>query len=111
MDQNTQLKTEFFELIRLCNKSNLKLNQKTTISFFIETNANKLILCATANKNYKVQLISKYGRYDWTPCGFSGLNAMEEELSKLFRHQNLAKLSDGEITKIIKSFIFKQLDK
>ena len=110
MDQTAQLKIEFFKLIRLLNQSNQKANQKTEISFFIETNADRSILYATTNKACKIQLISKYGRYDWTPCGFSGLSAIEEEVSKLFRNFDMRNRSANEITKTIKSFIFKQFN-
>ena len=110
MDRTSELKIEFFELIRLLNQSNLKTNQKTEISFFIELAKNKSVLYATTNKMYRIQLIYKGSDGDWKPCGFCGLTLVEEELSKLFHHQNLEKRTPAEITKIIRSFIFKQFN-
>ncbi len=110
MNPATQLKIEFFELLRLLNKSNLTTNQKTEISFFIENRTDKVTLCATTNQIYKIQLISQIGRHEWLPCGFSGLDLIEKELSKLFKYQNPTIQSADEITKKITSFIFKKLD-
>ena len=110
MDQATQLKIEFFELVRLLNQSNLKTNQKTEISFFIGGVLRKSVLYATTNKVYKIQLIFKLDRHQWKPCGFSGLSLIEVELSELFNHRNLENFSYSEITNIIKSFVFKQFD-
>ncbi len=110
MDQTAQLKIEFFELIRLLNQSNQTANQKTEISFFLESRKHKSILYATTNKIYKMQLIYKSKDVDWRPCGFCRLDLLEKELSKLFSQLIREEQSPVEITKIIKSFVFKQFD-
>ena len=105
MDQ-TQLKVEFFELIRLLNKSNLRANQKTEISFFIERKKNKMVLFATTNKNYILQLIIKNEGQTWDVCGFSGLYLLEKRLSDFFNSNKLENLKAFILTQKIKLFIF-----
>ncbi len=109
MDQKTQLKIEFFELCRLLNKSNLKINQKTNISFFIHKNNQKMTLYATTNHHYKIQLISCEKKNVWTTCNYSGCNHLESELVDLFRKQRIAEISATELTKMIKLFIFQHI--
>ena len=110
MDQKSQLKIEFFELCRLLNKSNIKANQKTEILFFIQTENQKMTLYATTNHQYKLQLISSDKKNVWAACNYSGLNILENELVLLFKIQDLEKLPDMELTKMIKLFIFQQIN-
>lgn len=110
MDQNTLLKREYFELCRRLNTSNLHKNQKTEVSFFIEQEKNRLVLFATTNKTYKIQLIFKYNKGTWSPSSYSGLVTLEYELAKAFVLHNMENLNSYELTKAIKSFIFQHLD-
>lgn len=110
MDQNTQLKREYFELYRLLNRSNLHKNQKTEISFFIETEGNQLTLYTTTNKSYKIRLVLKTNTNKWQSCGFSGLVYLEIKICELFNLTDLEKLKTMNLTKLIKSFIFQHLD-
>ncbi len=110
MDQNTQLKIEFFELCRLLNRSNVHANQKTEISFLIETSGNKSILYATTNKAHKIQLIFKNSTGNWKSSGFSGLINLEYELTKILGQINILNTPSTVLTKLIKSFIFKKFD-
>ncbi len=57
-----------------------------------------------------MQLIYKSKDGDWRPCRFCRLDFLEKELSKLFSQLIHEELSHVEITKIIKSFVFKQFD-
>lgn len=107
MDQNTQIKIEFFELCRQLNRSNVHANQKTEISFFIETVGNKSILYVTTNKSYKIQIIYQKGTDSWCACEFSGLINLETELCNLFSTFDAKKKSKSDLTKLIKLFIFK----
>lgn len=109
MDQNTQLKIEFFELCRRLNTSNLHKNQKTEISFFIEAEKNKLILCASTNKTFKLKLISQNTNLAWVPCGYTKLNTLEENLSEWANCKKFDNLNHRELTSTIKSLIFQQL--
>lgn len=109
MDQNTQLKREYFELCRLLNRSNIKTNQRTEISFFIEHEGNKLILCASTNKNFKIKLISQNAKLAWVPCGYTRLNELEENLSEWANCKKFDNLNLRELTSAIKSLIFQQL--
>jgi hypothetical protein len=106
MDQHTQLKIEFFELCRQLNKSNLNINQKTEISFFIEKEQGKLVLYATTNKAYKIQLISKNGLEQWRPCGYLGFLVLEKNLSSWANNHVFEKVQQHNLTQLIKSFIF-----
>ncbi len=110
MDQNTQLKIEFFKLVKILNRSNLNINQRTEISFFIETVGSKSTVYATTNKAYKIQLVFKINDEDWLPCGFSGLINLEEKISNLMPQVKFEILTSTELTKKIKSFIFQQLN-
>ncbi len=110
MDQNTQLKIEFFELCRSLNTSNLHKNQKTEISFFILTERDESILFATTNKSYKIQLIRQKKTKDWVISGFSGLTCLENEICALFNRFDLELLKTMNLTNLIKSFIFQHLD-
>lgn len=107
MDQNTQIKIEFFELCRQLNRSNVHANQKTEISFFIEAVGNKSILYATTNKAYKIQIIFQKGNDPWRGCEFSGLINLESELCNFFSTFDAKKKNKSDLTKSIKSFIFK----
>ncbi len=50
MNNRSELQTEYFELIRALNKTNLKKDQKTEIKFLIKTdNSNRRYLAATTN--------------------------------------------------------------
>ena len=110
MDQIAQLKIEYFELCKLLNKSNLKINQRTDVLFFIDTSNGRSIMSATTNGLYKIQLI--FHKYDdtWRPCDFSGLYILEQQLSRLFLSQNPEILKKLNITKLIRSFIFQKVD-
>ncbi len=99
MDQTTQLKIEFFELVRALNQSNLNINQKTEVSFFIETTKSKSILYATTNKKFKMQLIFKNRGSSWQPSGFTGLLNLEAELAQLFQSNNLELIQSHDLTK------------
>lgn len=83
MDQNTQLKREYFELYRMLNRSNLHKNQ-----------------------TYRIQLISKKVKYNWEPSGFSGLFNLEKQVSSFANNYSLEKINPDELTKKIKSFVF-----
>lgn len=109
MDQNTQLKREYFELRILLNRSNLKTNQKTEISFFIENEKNKSILCASTNKNFKLKLISQNAKSIWQPCGYTRLNNLEVKLSEWANYKKFDNLNYSDLTSTIKSLIFQQL--
>jgi hypothetical protein len=110
MDQITQLKIEYFELCRLLNKSNLKVNQKTDVSFFIEKGSETVILFATANKTYKMQLVYLGSNQLWTPCNYSGLAILEDEISKQLNRRKAVDLKFLNLTNLIKSFIFKKFE-
>ncbi len=110
MKQNTQLKIEFFELCQMLNKSNLRVNQKTEILFFIDTQGYQSILYATTNKIYKMQLAFKGPSAKWEPCGFSNLSNLERELKQLLDTFDFKKLNPAELTKKIKLFIFQNID-
>ena len=109
MDQNTQLKREYFELCRILNRSNLHKNQKTEISFFIEIDRIKLVLFASTNKTSKVKLISQNEDSIWLPCGFTRLNTLEENLSEWANYNKFENLNHRELTSAIKSLIFQKL--
>ena len=50
MNNRSELQTEYFDLIRILNKTNLMKNQKTEINFLIKVSAaNKRYLAATTN--------------------------------------------------------------
>ncbi len=106
MDQNTQLKREYFELYRMLNRSNLHKNQRTDVLFFIEPENGRLILYSTANQTYRIQLISKKVKFNWEPSGFSGLFNLEKQVSSFANNYSLEKINPDELTKKIKSFVF-----
>ena len=110
MNQNSQLKTEYFGLSNLLNKSNLPINQKTEISFYIEIEKGTSNLYATTNKKYNLKLIHQRSNKKWHPCGHSHFSSFEENLSKWAQKYNFEKLSSAEITKLIKSLIFHHLE-
>lgn len=109
MGQNTLLKREYFELCRLLNSSNLKTNQKTEISFFIEHEVDKFILYAATNKTSKLKLISQTTKLAWVPCGYTRLDTLEENLSEWANCKKFDNLNHRELTTTIKSLIFQQL--
>lgn len=109
MDQNTQLKIEFFELCRRLNTTNLH-NQKTEVSFFILTERDESILFAATNKSYKIQLIRQKKAKDWVASGFSGLTCLENEICEQFNRFEVELLQTMNLTKFIKSFIFQHID-
>lgn len=110
MDQITQLKIEYFELSRLLNKSNLKSNQKTDISFFIEKEKGGLVLFATTNNVSKIQLIHSGNNDTWRPCNYSGLETLETEISKQLNRHKVVDLKFLNLTNLIKSFVFKEFE-
>ncbi len=110
MDQKTQLKIEFFELCRLLNKSNLNANQKTDISFYFETEVDCTVLYATTNKRFKIQLISKITDDHWQASNFTNLFIFEKSVANLFDQYNSKWLKTSDLTALIKSFIFHNID-
>jgi len=106
MNQNSQLKIEYFGLCNLLNKSNLLTNQKTKIIFFIEIEKGSSILFATTNKKYNLKLIHQRKNKKWHPCGHSHFSDLEENLSKWAQHYNFEKHNSSDLTKLIKSLIF-----
>lgn len=110
MNQNSQLKTEYFELSKLLITSNLKIDQKTEICFFIEVRKGNLTLFATTNKISSLKLIYQHTKSTWRPCGYTRFKNLEEHLTKLASKNNLELLNSNELTRLIKSFIFQHSD-
>ncbi len=106
MDQKTQLKIEFFVLCRLLNKSNLKINQKTDILFFIQNENGMPALYATTNGFYKLQLVAYKSDSRWTTCNYSGLAVLEEELVHFVKSYKIEKMTPSKLTLLIKALIF-----
>lgn len=106
MNQNTQLKIEYFGLCNYLNKSNQEVNQKTEILFYIKTEKSSSNLYATTNKNYNLKLIYQRNNKKWVPCGHSHFTNLEENLSKWAQQNNFEKFNSSDLTKLIKSLIF-----
>lgn len=110
MDQKTQLKSEFFELCRILNRSNSKTNQKTEIYFYIETEAGKPVLFATRNHKFKIQILRIDKLNLWKPCLYSRQFLLEESISKLLNDLNLKTMRTSDLTQLIKSLIFQKME-
>ena len=109
MDQKSQLKIEFFQLGLILNKSNLKINQKTEITFFIQNEKSSPVLCATANGLYKIQLAKYESNNRWVACNYTGLTVLEEELVRFIKNIEIKKITSIELTLKIKLFIFQHI--
>jgi hypothetical protein len=109
MDQKSQLKIEFFQLGLLLNKSNLKMNQKTEISFFIQNEKGVPALYATTNGLYKIQLIKYRSNNRWATCNYTELTVLEEELVLFIKCIKIEEITSAELTRSIKLFIFQHI--
>lgn len=110
MDQKSQLKSEFFELSRILNRSNLKTNQKTEISFFIEKTKYNSILYAKTNDISKLRLAIKDEKSPWRACKYSKQYLLENTIAHLLNESQIDLIEGIVLTKLIKSFIFQNFD-
>ena len=110
MDQQTQLKSEFFELCRMLNRSNLKTNQKTDIHFFIEKTNYNSILYAKTNNISKLRLAIKVEKSPWRACKYSKQYLLENTIAHLLNKSQIDLIESIVLTKLIKSLIFQNFD-
>ena len=104
MISRSEIKQEYFELIKKLNQSNKHKNQVTNVYFYIvSTNTNHLKLFAAISDSQKIMLCHKIGKSKWRESQFSQYPNLEEFIAYL-----LPDCSDRDnLTKYLKSHIFK----
>lgn len=98
------IKHEYFELVKKLNHSNKYKNQETELYFFIDSSkVDHLKLFAAISKSQKILLCHKIKQSRWSESRYSQFQNLEEFIVELLH----GRFDNGDLTKYIKSHIFK----
>ncbi len=99
-------KEEYFELLRLLNKSNKTKNEVTHLRFVTDnSDPNHLKLYASISNGQKILLCQKKKETNWWPSQFSGLNQLEK-----FICYQLNAMTELDSADLILGNLFKHID-
>ena len=90
-----EIKLEYFELIKLLNKTNKTKNEITKLSFYVdESNKQHLKLYAALSKDQKILLCEKKNRNKWISTGVTQFSELEKFLAKNSSNYYLLNFTD-----------------
>ncbi len=101
-----EIKSEYFELLKLLNKSNKSKNEITHLTFLIDdTDKKHLKLFGVLSKDQKILLCEKKSHEKWFPSGITKFNNLEDSIAK-----SVHKYYSGDFTNFVLSQIFELPD-
>lgn len=78
-----EIKSEYFELLKILNKSNKVKNEITKLSFYVDaSNSQNLKLYAALSIDQKILLCEKKGRSKWRSTNTSQFSDLDKFIAK-----------------------------
>ena len=96
-----EIKSEYFELLKLLNKSNKVKNEITKLSFYVDdSNSLHLKLYAALSEDQKILLCEKNKYDNWTPSNITQFSQLEEFMSENADDHKLANFTELILARI-----------